>query len=196
VLAACGPQAATSQAPSLAPSPQAVRPTLSPQAVTPAGSAPAATLGSVPKATPIGATPAPPVSTPAASAVTPPASPAAPCTNDARFVRDVTIPDGMQLVPGQLLVKKWSVTNTGTCDWGTDYRLVLISGDALGAPSAVALYPARAGATGTWEIQMVTPQNPGSYTGKWQARDPAGNLFGTVVFIKIEVIALPTVVSP
>ena len=118
------------------------------------------------------------------------------CVNDARFLRDVSIPDGMQLLPGQLIVKKWSVTNTGSCDWGADYRLSLISGDALGAPSAVALYPARAGAGAVWEIPMVAPQNPGNYLGKWQARDPAGNLFGAVVFIKIEVIPLPTASSP
>jgi hypothetical protein len=126
--------------------------------------------------------------------VVPPAPTA--CVNDARFNRDVSVPDGMQLLPGQLIVKKWSVKNAGTCDWGPDYRLSLISGDPLGAPGAVALYPARTGAAATWEIPMVAPQNPGDYLGKWQARDPAGNLFGAVVFIKVEVIPLPTASSP
>ena len=102
----------------------------------------------------------------------------------------------MQLLPGQGLVKKWSVKNTGTCDWGPSYRLVLISGDSLGAASELALYPAKAGITVAWEIPMVAPQSPGAYTGKWQARDPAGNPFGAVVFIKIEVIPLPTPATP
>ncbi len=121
---------------------------------------------------------------------------AAPCLNEARFLRDLTVPDGMQLLPGQTVVKKWSMKNAGTCDWNADYRLVFVSGDALGAPSEVALYPARSGVTATWEIPMVAPQTPGAYTGRWQARDPAGNLFGAVVFIKIEVIPLPTQGTP
>jgi hypothetical protein len=126
----------------------------------------------------------------------PPALPPEPCVNDARFVRDVTIPDGTQFLPGQLLNKKWSVENTGSCDWGANYRLAFISGDALGAPSEVALYPARAGTPATWEIAMVAPQTPGAYTSRWQARDPAGNPFGAVVFIKITVIPMPTAPSP
>ena len=117
--------------------------------------------------------------------------------NDVHFIRDVTIPDGTQFLPGQLLTKKWSVQNSGTCNWGADYRLVFIGGDSsLGAPSEVALYPARAGTTATWEIPMVAAQTPGAYTSRWQARDPAGNLFGAVVFIKITVIPLPTAPSP
>jgi hypothetical protein len=99
-------------------------------------------------------------------------------------------------LPGQLLLKKWGVQNTGTCNWGPNYRLVLIGGDSLAAAGEVALYPARAGADATWEIPMVAPQTPGAYTSRWQARDPAGNLFGAVVFIKINVIPMPTAPSP
>ena len=141
---------------------------------------------------------APPAAEPAATPLVEPPAPApeAPCANDARFVRDVTIPDGTQFLPGQLLLKKWSVENAGTCDWGANYRLVFINGDTLGAPSEVALYPARAGTTAIWEIPMVASQTPGAYTSRWQARDPAGNLFGAIVFIKITVIPMPTAPSP
>jgi hypothetical protein len=196
-LGACSPQAATPSVTGQASSGNltsvpAVGLTGQPPVSTATGSASAPKADTLPNAP--AATQAPPPA-PASPAPTPPAA-AAPCANDARFIRDVTIPDGMQLLPGQLIDKKWSVKNAGTCDWSTNYRLALISGDALGAPSAVALYPARAGEAATWEIQMVTPQNPGAYTSKWQARDPAGHLFGAVVFIKIEVIPLPTASSP
>jgi hypothetical protein len=40
---------------------------------------------------------------------------------------------------------------------------------------------------------MAAPLVPGEYVGRWQARDPAGNLFGDVMFIKIEVIPLPDI---
>ncbi|MDW8324922.1 MAG: NBR1-Ig-like domain-containing protein [Anaerolineales bacterium] len=120
-----------------------------------------------------------------------------PCVNDAAFIEDVTVPDGAQFLPTQPFVKRWRVKNTGTCDWGPGYRLVLVSGDALTAPPGVrpqtefALYPARAGTEAIWEIPMRAPDTPGTYTGRWEARDPQGNRFGALVFVMIEVIALP-----
>jgi hypothetical protein len=121
-----------------------------------------------------------------------------PCVNDATFIEDVTVPDGAQFLPTQPFVKRWRVKNTGTCDWGPGYRLVLVSGDALTALPGVrpqtefALYPARAGAEAIWEIPMRAPDVPGTYTGRWEARDPQGNRFGALVFVAIEVIPLPT----
>lgn len=119
-------------------------------------------------------------------------TPQPPCINDSFFNADVTVPDGAQFLPTQTLVKKWSVQNTGTCDWGPDYRLVLVSGDAMGTTGEAALYPAKGGVPAVLEVAMTAPLTPGEYTGRWQARDPQGNLFGAVVFIKIEVIPLPT----
>jgi hypothetical protein len=127
---------------------------------------------------------------------TPAPTPEAACTNDAKFVEDLTVPDGTHILLGQTFSKKWSVQNSGTCDWGPDYRLVLVSGDALGAPSELALYPAKVGTTVAWEILMTAPLTLGEYTGRWQARDPDGNLFGALVFIKIEVIPLPVTEPP
>ncbi len=136
----------------------------------------------------------PPTETPTRSAETP--TPEPPCTNDATFTGDLTVPDGAQFLPSQPFTKKWNIENTGTCDWGPDYRLVLTSGDSLGAPSEVALYPARAGTAGVWEVPMIAPFTPAQYTSRWQARDPEGNLFGAVVFVKIEVIPLPVTDTP
>jgi len=138
-------------------------------------------------------TPVPPTDTPASA---PSRTPEPPCTNDLEFVGDLTVPDGAQFLPGQALVKKWSVRNSGTCDWGPDYRLVLVSGNALGARSEIALYPARGGTPAILEILMASPVEPGQYTGRWQARDLQGNLFGAVIFVKIEVIPLPVTDTP
>jgi len=142
------------------------------------------------------ATPPPPTDTPVAAQPATTPTPEPPCTSDSNFINDLTVPDGAQFLPGQLFVKKWSVENTGKCDWGPDYRLVLTSGDSLGTPSEVAVYPARAGTPATWEIPMTAPFTPGQYTSRWQARDPQGNLFGAVVFITIEVIPLPITDTP
>jgi hypothetical protein len=120
-----------------------------------------------------------------------------PCVNDAAFIEDVTVPDGAQFLPTQTFVKQWRVRNTGTCDWGPGYRLVLVGGEALTAPPGVtpqtefALYPARAGEEAIWEISMRAPDTPGTYLGRWEARDPQGVLFGALVYVTIEVIPLP-----
>jgi hypothetical protein len=149
----------------------------------------------------LGPTDTPPISVATATeALTPtetatPAGPA-PCVNDAEFVRDLTVPDGTQFLPGQTFTKQWEARNSGTCDWGINYRLVLVSGDSLGAASEQALYPAIVGRPATFEIVMTAPETPGAYTGRWQARDPENNLFGAVVFVTIEVIPLPVTDTP
>lgn len=111
-----------------------------------------------------------------------------PCSNDATFLGDVTVPDGTQFEPGAAIDKIWSVQNTGTCSWGPDYRFVLVSGNAMGAPSEIALYPAVSGAVATIRIRMTAPAEPGEHVGRWQARAPDGLPFGTTVFIKIQVV--------
>ena len=137
--------------------------------------------------------PAPPTeppteSPPADSAPTvPESSPTPPCSDDLTFLADLTVPDDSVFAPGQPIDKRWSVQNTGTCDWNGDYRLIFTSGDPLGAPGEVALFPARSGASVELALSFTAPAVPGEYVSRWQARNPAGNLFGATVFIKIQV---------
>jgi hypothetical protein len=109
------------------------------------------------------------------------------CADDARFIEDLTIPDGTHMDPGERIDKRWSVQNTGTCDWGPDYRLVRISGDALVGPDEIALYPARAGTDAVWQVVLDAPDFPGEYSSRWQAQAPDGTRFGDDVFVLIEV---------
>lgn len=119
-----------------------------------------------------------------------------PCSNDAEFISDMTVPDGAQFLPGQTFIKKWRVLNNGTCDWGPDFAVVLTEGEAMGASGEAALYPARAGTEGIWEVELRAPDVPGLYRGRWQAQAPDGTRFGQVVFVQIEVIALPVTDTP
>ena len=135
-------------------------------------------------------TPIPPASTitlvPASST---PATPTEipPCANNLTFVRDLTIEDGTAVLPGVSMDKQWLVTNSGTCNWDSGYRIKLISGDALGAPTEQALYPARAGTQVTLRIVFTAPMETGTYQSKWQAFDPDGIAFGDPVYINIVV---------
>lgn len=108
-----------------------------------------------------------------------------PCTNDLAFVQDLTIPDGTVLAPGAMVDKQWLVQNSGTCNWDARYRLKLISGDAMGAASEQALYPAIAGSRPTLRIVFIAPFEPGTYTSEWQAVDPDGIPFGQTIYLEI-----------
>jgi len=109
------------------------------------------------------------------------------CENDARFLEDLTFPDGQVVVPGQIFDKRWSVQNTGSCDWASDYRLVHLGQDEFDAPETVALYPARAGTNAVWQVDLQAPRKVGQYVSQWQAQAPDGSPFGDVVYILISV---------
>ncbi len=109
------------------------------------------------------------------------------CANGASFLEDLTIPDGSEVSPGETLDKRWSVQNSGTCDWSSGYRLVRLDSSEIGGQQELALYPARAGEIAVWQVQLVAPEQPGEYLASWQARSPDGELFGDQVFVLIEV---------
>ncbi|MGD8603702.1 MAG: NBR1-Ig-like domain-containing protein [Anaerolineales bacterium] len=152
--------------------------------------------------TPLAPTPIPAESTPTytltpqptATSTSPPEATPAPtevvdCRDDILFLNDLTIPDGTSFSPGELLDKRWSVENSGTCDWGPGYRLVRIGQDAFEGPEAVDLYPARAGATAVLQVLLQAPQVPGEYISLWQAQAPDGTFFGEELYLLIVVVA-------
>ena len=87
--------------------------------------------------------------------------------------------------------KRWAVLNAGTCDWTAGYRLVRIDDGPIEAPEDLALYPARAGETGVWSVQLTTPIQPGNQRASWQAQAPDGSLFGDPVFVLLVVVSNP-----
>jgi hypothetical protein len=151
----------------------------------------------VPTATPVPATrtPEPGFTLIPATPIQPTDTPA-PCTNDAVFVADVSVPDNSQVLPGAPIDKRWQIRNTGTCDWNADYRVAYFEGSQMNAAGEHALYPARAGGNAVVQIGMTAPDVPGEYTGRWQLREPGGRPFGQVLFIKIVVIPLPSPAPP
>ena len=120
---------------------------------------------------------------------TAPAIPSTPtaCVNNLQFDQDLTIPDNTVVQAGSSIEKQWLVTNNGTCDWTSSYRLSFVGGDTLGAPADQALFPARAGAQATLTITFVAPLEAGTYQSAWQAFDADGNAFGDVIYMTIVV---------
>lgn len=109
------------------------------------------------------------------------------CLNNAFFLEDLSIPDGTLISPGEKIDKRWSVLNSGTCDWGPGYHLVRVGDDPLDGKDELALYPARAGATAVWQVILTAPLEPGNYLSRWQAMTPEGSLFGDEVFLFVSV---------
>lgn len=108
-----------------------------------------------------------------------------PCINQLTFIDDLTIPDGSLVPPEGRLDKRWSVENSGSCNWDEGYSLRLIAGSSLGSPTELALYPARSGTRADIRIIFTAPGEAGPYRSAWQAHDPAGEAFGDQIFIDI-----------
>jgi Ig-like domain from next to BRCA1 gene len=92
---------------------------------------------------------------------------------------DVTIPDDTVIPAGQSFVKTWKLVNIGTCTWTTNYSATFFYGDRMGAPESV---PLKGNVSPSQNveisIEMVAPQNPGTYQGNWKLANPDGDLFG------------------
>ena len=121
-------------------------------------------------------TPLPPTATPVPP--TPTATPV-PCTL-ARFVSDVTVPDGTTFAPNSTFTKTWRLKNAGSCNWTTAYSIVFVGGSGMNAPAAVSLPGTVApGQVVDVSVKMTAPSSVGSYRGNWKLRDASGILFGT-----------------
>jgi hypothetical protein len=118
---------------------------------------------------------------PTATVVLPTATPTPkpiPC-NAASFVKDVTIPDGSELIGGQKFTKTWRLKNEGTCTWTKDYALVFVDGASMSAPASVSLKgDVRPGETVDLSVELVAPTKAGSYKANWMLRDASGRTFG------------------
>jgi hypothetical protein len=97
----------------------------------------------------------------------------------AEFAQDITIPDGTVFSPGEEFEKTWRLKNTGTTTWTTDYSLIFIDGELMGAPVSVPM-PQEVKPDDLVDItvKMVAPDKPGSYRSYWELRNTDGKIFG------------------
>jgi len=92
---------------------------------------------------------------------------------------DVTIPDDTQMSPAQGFTKTWRLQNAGTCTWTRDYAVAYFSGEPMGAPNSVKLnQDVPVGGIVDISVDMVAPQQSGSYQGNWKLRTGSGEWFG------------------
>lgn len=105
------------------------------------------------------------------------------------FITDVTIADGTRVRTGQIFDKVWRVRNSGGRVWGDGYRLVLATGDGLGAPDPSPLPPTNPGQTVDISLTLTAPDAPGRYVTTWRVMTPDGRSLSDL-FVDIQVVQL------
>jgi len=111
------------------------------------------------------------------------------CFN-AKFVADVTIPDGTVMKPYEKFQKIWRIQNTGTCKWDQGFGLTLWAGPDMGGSAVYFSNNDKAvepGGTVDLGVEMRAPVAPGDYVAHWTMIDDQGKTFGgdLTVFIKV-----------
>jgi hypothetical protein len=89
-----------------------------------------------------------------------------PC-NRAEFVRDVTIDDGTEFLPGTEFTKIWRLKNTGSCTWTTNYALVFVNGDKMDGSNTTLPGSVQPGESINIGVDLVAPDESGTYKGNW-----------------------------
>jgi len=112
-----------------------------------------------------------------------------------RFIKDVTIPDEMDLAPGEAFTKTWRLQNAGSCPWTIGYLLYFESGNIMGGPTSQYLtsQPVLSGETIDVSVDLVAPEEIGTYQGNWKLRNVKGEGFGIgedakAFWVKINVV--------
>ena len=112
-----------------------------------------------------------------------------------RFMKDVTIPDEMDLSPGEAFTKTWRLENAGSCPWTIGYLLYFESGDIMDGPTSQYLTsdPVLPGDTIDVSVDLVAPEETGIYEGNWKLRNVKGEGFGIgdyskAFWVKINVV--------
>ena len=92
---------------------------------------------------------------------------------------DITVNDDTEMTPGQEFTKVWRIVNVGTCTWTPDYQVVFFSGEQMDAPSKIPLGETVApNQSVDIRVDMIAPNEPGTYQGNWKLQNTNGDLFG------------------
>ena len=95
------------------------------------------------------------------------------CIDSAVLVRDVTIPDGTQMKPGETFTKTWEFINNGKCTW-YGYLVKFAAGDQMNAPLSSPIPQTPLNQSVQVSVELTAPMANGSYTGYFTLNNPNG----------------------
>lgn len=97
----------------------------------------------------------------------------------ATYVMDVTVVDGMVILPGKTFTKTWRIKNGGSCKWDANFAMVQVGGDKMGEqirfPLTRVVYP---GQEVDVSVTLTSPTANGIYTSQWRLGVPGGGSAG------------------
>jgi hypothetical protein len=120
-----------------------------------------------------------------------PTSPPGPA---AEFIRDVTIPDGTPMKPGQEFVKTWRFQNIGNVPWGEGVRWVFVEGvhdefesQRMSGPDSVDVHDVKPGELVDVSVDLVAPHQLGRYRSYWRLQLENGEWLEEIHYVEIVV---------
>jgi hypothetical protein len=109
----------------------------------------------------------------------------------ARFVRDVTMPDGSEVAPYSTFYKTWRVRNDGLGNWPEGCHLVNAGGDMLLDPKLDDLRQSVPAVASGEEVELTVelraPTTTGRHVGYFRLQNPEGSYFGQRLWADIRV---------
>lgn len=126
-----------------------------------------------------------------------PTQPASSADN-AKYVADVTVPDGTVFTADQTFTKTWRIQNTGTTTWTTNYSLVYLEG-VLGTKdlqSVKLTKEVKPGETVDISVNFTAPKTNGNYISWWRMFSASGYLFGESMNVQFTVGTSSATVTP
>lgn len=108
----------------------------------------------------------------------------------AKFVADISLPDGSVVEPNACIMKSWRVCNSGTTAWPQDVRLVNVGGEQMQGESGMPVPALDVGAQHDIELSLVAPSKPGRYVGYWRLAmgGPSYLRFGHRLWVDVLVV--------
>ncbi len=116
-------------------------------------------------------------------------------TLKAGFVADVSVPDNTQFEKGESFTKTWRMKNTGTTGWPEDTVFVFAGDTQLGDVTEVEVGAVASGETVDISVEMVAPDEDGTYKSTWALRTGGKNIDGGEAYVQIR-IGEPAVAQP
>ena len=115
------------------------------------------------------------------------------------FVKDVTIPDGTNMTPGQSFTKTWEIKNNGTCTWNENYTIVFYGGEQMASATTFKFTQddVEPGENIKISIDMKAPTKAGEFISYWILRNDLGqNFFVNGSSIYVEIIVGSATITP
>lgn len=106
------------------------------------------------------------------------------CANS-EYVKDVTIPDGTILAPGEAFKKTWRLKNTGTCKWTEDYSITFISGISMDGETTTLDKNVLPDKAANVTVELTAPDVEGTFSGYWLLANEDGIGFGQLIYVQI-----------